>query len=601
MSAPHYCKNLSAFIWRFVKSQKMLFFCIALVSLSWSLDTTFWPYLLKVVIDILSEHELARSSAWKALQTPIFCGLGLWLVIEVSFRLQAFLLAKAQPQLEADIRMAMFDHVQQHSPSYFNQHFAGSLTNKITDMTTQVSSIMEQMLTLFIPALASIALALGFFARINPLFVTIALVWVIIHLGICLLFVKKCSDYEEEHGEMRSSLMGKIVDSLSNNFAVNVFYRFMYEKKRIFRFQQMEQSKNYKAKHYSAVMRVFLGLWAFLSAGVCINGFMLYLWLHNKISTGDIAQVFNMTTNILMVMWFISNSLPTLLQSIGLAKQALTIMQHSKDITDLPQAKPLVVTQGEIAFQNVSFRYGSTSIFNNKNLTISGGEKVGLVGYSGAGKSTFVNLILRFYPVSQGKILIDGQELTHITLESLRHQVALIPQDPILFHRSIEENIRYGNVHATQEEVIKAAKLAHCDEFIRKFPEGYNTVIGERGAKLSGGERQRIAIARAMLVKAPILLLDEATSALDSVTEKYIQESLDVLMQNKTSIVIAHRLSTLAKMDRILVFNQGKIVEEGSHQELLSRQGYYKQMWDMQAGGFLPGKITNSPLHKTAS
>lgn len=588
------CKNLSSFIWYFVKAQPTLFFFIFLVSLGWSIDTTFWPYLLRVVIDILAQHEGSRSSAWTALKPAIFCGLGLWIIIEACFRLQAFLLAKALPKLEAEIRMCMFDHIQQHSPSYFNQHFAGSLTNKITDMTTQVSCILEQLLTMFIPAFVSVIIALGFFARINPLFVTISFAWILIHLVICLLFSKKCSDYEECHGEVRSSLIGKIVDSLSNNFAVNVFYRFIYEKKTIARFQQIEQEKNYAAKKYSAVMRVFLGIWAFISAGLCINGFMLHLWLQGKISTGEIAQVFNMTTNILMMMWFISSSLPSLFQSIGLAKQALTVMHHCKDIVDLPHAKPLVVTQGEISFQNVSFHYGSKPVFRNKNITISGGEKVGLVGYSGAGKSTFVNLILRFYPIAQGRILIDGQEITDITLESLRHQVALIPQEPMLFHRSIEENIRYGKIDATHEEILHVAKLAHCDEFIKKCPDGYNTVIGERGAKLSGGERQRIAIARAMLVKAPILLLDEATSALDSVTENYIQESMAKLMENKTTIVIAHRLSTLAKMDRILVFKQGDIVEEGSHDELLSRGGYYKHMWDMQAGGFLPSNVTGS-------
>ncbi|MGH2639572.1 MAG: ABC transporter ATP-binding protein, partial [Rhabdochlamydiaceae bacterium] len=207
---------------------------------------------------------------------------------------------------------------------------------------------------------------------------------------------------------------------------------------------------------------------------------------------------------------------------------------------------------------------------------------------SGAGKSTFVNLILRFYPVEKGRILIDGQNMADITLESLRSQVTLIPQDPLLFHRSLENNIHYGRIDASKEEVIEAAKLARCDEFIKKCPHGYASLVGERGTKLSGGERQRIAIARAMLTGAPILILDEATSALDSVTEKHIQESLEKLMQNRTTLVIAHRLSTLAKMDRILVFDQGKIVEEGSHLSLLTKGGHYAHMWKMQAGGFLP-------------
>ena len=289
-----------------------------------------------------------------------------------------------------------------------------------------------------------------------------------------------------------------------------------------------------------------------------------------------------------MVVWVIADRAPELFQSFGIAKQALSVMEDPQDLLDPMDAVDLSITHGEIAFENVSFCYGEKKIFEDTNLRIGAGEKVGLVGYSGAGKSTFVNLILRFFPLGKGRILIDGQDIATVTLESLRGFVALIPQDPILFHRSLGENIRYGRVGASQSEVIAAAKLAHCDEFIRKCARGYRTLVGERGTKLSGGEKQRIAIARAMLFKAPILILDEATSALDSVTEKYIQESLEELMANRTTIVVAHRLSTLSKMDRILVFDQGKIIEQGTHQELLNKNGHYARMWQMQAGGFLP-------------
>lgn len=581
-------KTVSSFVWHFVKSQYITFFFIALLSLAWSIDTTFWPYLIGVIIDILTKHEINRDSAWVALKIPVFLGIGLWTLIEVSFRIQRFLLAKSLPKLEASIRMHMFDYIQHHSPNYFNQHFSGSLANKITDMTSQVSIILEGLLTMLIPGFVGILLALVFFASLNPLFAAIYVIWLTVHFTICLICSRKCSHYEEVHGEVRSALIGKIVDSLTNNFAVNIFYRFAYEKKHIAHFQKIEQEKNYAAKKYTAVMYVFLGLSAFIIAALGINGFMLYLWIKGKISTGEIVQVFNMTFNILIMMWFLSTSLPALFQSIGIARQALSVMRHPQDVLDLPSAKPLVITQGEITFKDVSFQYGEKQLFHNKNVKIQGGEKVGLVGYSGAGKTTFVNLILRFYPLQSGKILIDNQEITQIKLESLRRQVALIPQEPVLFHRTIEENIRYGNVQASHEDMLRAAKLANCDEFIKNCPDGYNTIIGERGTKLSGGERQRIAIARAMLANAPILLLDEATSALDSVTEGYIQESIEKLIEKRTTIVIAHRLSTLAKMDRILVFKQGKIIEEGSHQNLLSLKGYYKHLWDMQAGGFLP-------------
>ncbi len=319
-----------------------------------------------------------------------------------------------------------------------------------------------------------------------------------------------------------------------------------------------------------------------------LTGFIISYWLHGKISTGEVVQLFYTVWNLGMVIWVVSDKAPEFFQSLGIAKQALSIMQDPQDILDPPLAVDLVVNKGEIVFENVSFFYGERKVFQNKSLRISAGEKVGLVGYSGAGKSTFVNLILRFFSLEKGKILIDGQDIACVTLESLRSQVALIPQDPIHFHRTLEDNIRYGRVEASQKEVIEAAKLAHCDEFILRCPDAYATLVGERGTKLSGGERQRIAIARAMLTPAPILILDEATSALDSVTERYIQDSLEKLMQNRTTLVIAHRLSTLAKMDRILVFDQGKVVEEGSHEQLLSQKGHYARMWQMQAGGFLP-------------
>jgi ATP-binding cassette subfamily B protein len=596
MSIPKPYKSVSSFIWHFVKSHRMMFFFIAFVSLAWSIDMTVWPYLLGVVIDIFTKHELHRDHAWMALKAPILLGVFLWMVIETSFRIQRFLLAKALPKIEANIRMHMFDHIQHHSPNYFNQHFSGSLANKITDMTGQVSILLESLLTMIIPGFVGIILALLFFARVNILFSAIYIVWLVTHFYICLAFSKKCSLYEEIHGEVRSSLIGKIVDSLTNNFAVNIFYRFAHEKSHIAQFQKIEQEKNYAAKRYTAIMYIFLGVFSFLIALIGINGFMLHLWLQGQMSTGETVQIFNMTFNLLMMMWFVSTSIPTLFQSVGIARQALSVMRHPQDVLDTPHAKPLVITEGKIIFDNVSFYYGKKELFRNKNVIIQGGEKVGLVGYSGAGKSTFVNLILRFYPLQNGRILIDNQEISQVTLQSLRQQVALIPQEPVLFHRTIEENIRYGNIHATQAQILEAAQLAHCDEFIKNCPDGYNTLIGERGTKLSGGERQRIAIARAILSNAPILLLDEATSALDSVTEHYIQESIEKLMEKRTSIVIAHRLSTLAKMDRILVFKKGKIVEEGSHEYLLTKGSYYKYLWDMQAGGFLP----ENPVLKTS-
>ena len=272
--------------------------------------------------------------------------------------------------------------------------------------------------------------------------------------------------------------------------------------------------------------------------------------------------------------------------------QGLKVVLDKPEFQDLPEAYELKVIRGAISFDRVLFHYkGITPLFHNKSVIIGAGQKVGLVGYSGSGKSTFVNLILRPYDVTEGSILIDGQDIRKCTQDSLRKNIAMIPQDPSLFHRTLIDNIRYGCENASDEEVVEAARRAHAHDFIAKLPQGYNSLVGERGVKLSGGQRQRIAIARAILKNAPILILDEATSALDSVVESDIQQSLWELMQGKTTIVIAHRLSTLLHMDRILVFEQGKIVEDGSHTQLLTKNGMYKTLWEAQVGGFLPDKL----------
>lgn len=584
-------KALISFIWKFMRMQPWIFFFIYLLSLTWSLDSTVWPYLLRLIIDTLTQYDMDRANVWGSLKWLLVAGIVLWVLVECSFRCRDFLRARAFPQLEANIRMAMFDHIQHHSPKYFNEHFAGSLSNKISDMTNEITEILHSLM-IFVPAAASSILILLFFSRVNPLFAAILAVWMAVHFAACFFFTSKCVKYSNIHGEMRSTLAGKIVDSLTNNFTVNLFSRFQFEKLRIASYQKVEQEANYRARHFVALMLLSLSV-IFLVGIITLNSFLVLYWIQGKISTGEVIQVFNTTFNVVMILWVASDMMPQFYKSVGIACQALSVMYDPQDVIDPPSTPPLAVNQGEIIFENVSFQYGEKKLFANKDVHIKGGEKVGLVGYSGAGKSTFVNLILRFYPIEKGRILIDGQDIAHVTIDSLHSQVALIPQEPMLFHRTIEENIQYGNIGASEEEVIQAAKLAHCDDFIIKCPNGYATLVGERGTKLSGGERQRIAIARAILAASPILILDEATSSLDSITEKFIQESLDSLMQNRTTIIIAHRLSTLSKMDRILVFDQGKIVEEGSHSQLIVRQGHYSHLWQMQAGGFLPDAPTD--------
>lgn len=577
-------QELIRFVWQSMRHQKWLFFVVFFLDATCALDSLLWPYLFRLVIDIFTQYEGDRAQAWDALRVPILGGICLVLYIEIAARTMGYLIAKGIPQLQAEIRMKMFEHIERHSPRYFNEKFAGSLSNKVSDMTTQIEVIIYQ---LFWPIVSSISMCLFgalFLWFVNPLFAWIFLAWIPVHVGICLAFAKSCDRYEVKHGEARSQLLGQIVDSFTNNFAVNLFYRFKHETERLAPYQKEEMETNIQSKRYVEKMRMVLSLFYFLFAVVGIYGSALYLWVHNLITTGEAVQVFATLWNLTMILWTVGSALPVFFQAWGNAKQAYSVMLDPSDIEDKPDAFRLKVSVGSIDFQNVTFHYGENKLFENKHVQIKGGERIGLVGYTGAGKSTFINLILRFFPLNDGKILIDGQDIQDVALESLREQVALIPQDPILFHRTLWENIAYSKPEASAAEILHAAKLAHADS----LPGGYQARVGERGTKLSGGEKQRIAIARAILKDARILILDEATSSLDSLTEKYIQDSLDLLMQNRTTLVIAHRLSTLARMDRLLVFDKGKIVEEGSHNDLLKLDGLYAKMWKAQVGGFLP-------------
>lgn len=582
-------KTLAPFIWFFLKKQWKRFSLAQLCSLSWSIDHTCWPLILMMVIDALTTFADDKVNMWSHLATPLWLGAGLWIILEIANRSCGILLAKGFPKLEADIRMAMVDYVQYHSHNYFGNHFAGSISNKISDMPQSVTRILQLVMMLFIPVIVALIISSGLFFVINPYFGLILITWIILHMSIAFGFSKKCAEYAHDHAEARSVLAGKIVDILSNINSVRLFSRNKYELNYLSKFQNEEQYKHWRSLWYVEKMKFVVGIVSFFGAVVAMNWYMLYSWQQNYITTGEVVFIFNTTWNITIMAWLASLELPNLYTEIGICKQALSIIQSEHDIVDAPDAQPLQVVQGEITFENVTFHYRPEhNIFQDKNITIHAGEKVGLVGLSGSGKSTFVHLILRYFDVENGRILIDGQDIASITQDSLRRQIAFIPQDTSLFHRTLMENIRYGNPEATDEQIIESSQKAHCDEFIEKMPEGYQALVGERGVKLSGGQRQRIAIARAILKNAPILILDEATSALDSVTERHIQEGLDELMQGRTTIVIAHRLSTLSGMDRILVFHEGQIVEEGTHDELLEANGHYAKMWEMQAGGFLP-------------
>jgi len=390
--------------------------------------------------------------------------------------------------------------------------------------------------------------------------------------------------YAKAYGSARAKNLGTIVDCLSNILNMLLFAREDYEARYLAKTTadtvETDQSMQFKNMLNASLLGGFAWI---LQAGSII----LLLFLGNKgmISVGDFAFIFILAITVIDQIWFLTESLLVVGEQTGLCQQAIdTIFTEHYQKTNSAAAS-LHITHGEIIVDQVNFGYQS-DIFVIKDLSIHipGGTKVGLVGYSGAGKSTLVQLLMCLYDIQHGKILIDQQDISTINKQSLREKVAFIPQQPSLFHRTVYENILYGKIDASYEEVIEASKKAHAHEFIINLPQGYETVVGERGLKLSGGQCQRIAIARAILKDAPVLILDEATSSLDSLTEKLIQESLKMAMSNRTVIVIAHRLSTILSMDNILVMDDGKIIEMGNHKQLIEAGGFYKILWDAQSG-----------------
>jgi len=582
--------TLFQFFWFFIKEYKLYWLGFFAVAFVWSLNLSLTPYSLKLIVDGVSNWN-GTGSLFYELAFPTLFYLGLISSTWITFRFYDYLIIKTHPSLQYKIREEMFNYVERHSYRYFQNSFAGSLANKINDMAVSASHVFNHIIDHFLAR--ALALLMGVFTlfSVHPYFAAILLIWVVIFMATSIVLSKKSKKYSEVHSEARSVLVGKMVDSITNNLNVKLFAREKFESDYLRTYLKDNAEKSRQSRWYLFKVKTFYAI----SILFLVSSFLWLLVYErqlNRITIGDFALVLMLTMWLIEEVFFIANQLAPFSEDLGTCQQAFSIISQKHEIIDIPNAKDLKVFKGEIVFDKVNFQYKKEkNVFVDKSVRICPGERVGLVGFSGSGKSTFVNLILRFFDVDSGQILIDDQDIKNVTQESLRSQIAMIPQDPALFHRSLFENIAYGKIGASVEEVLIASKKAHCHEFIESLPDGYHSLVGERGVKLSGGQRQRIAIARAILKDAPILILDEATSSLDSITENFIQNGMNELMQNRTTIVIAHRLSTLFHMDRILVFNEGKIVEDGSHAELLKLEGHYCKMWSMQAGGFIAHAI----------
>jgi len=583
--------TIPKFLWSVIKPYKWWYLLMMQAPIINSFYKVFSILAIKLVVDAFTAAAVPEYSDFIY---PITLFVSAILVMEFGWRLSHFVWMKTQPFVRADIAAKTYDYIQNHSYNFFQDTHSGSIVSKIKGILAGYNNLwfgIHHRLAVPLLEILVTIIALGF---INlQLFIFMAL-WCCVFFPVMLKMCFNVSKFATETTDSQHKAMGFIADNITNIFSLFSFASRKRELNKIKNFLNNDTAKkDYIWVRYELKMS-FVGIAFYATMLISLFIFMIHLRRIAAITTGDFVFVMTVTFFVVDNIWKLVNEVGDFVGKIGDFKSSFSILQTPQDLIDKAEAKNLKVTKGEIIFQNISFRYKEgKQIFSNLNINIKAGEKVGLVGYSGAGKSTLVSLLLKNFKATSGDILIDNQSIYDFTSDSLRSQIALIPQDTLLFHRGVGENIGYSKENATPQEIENAAKKAHIHEFITTLPNGYDTLVGERGIKLSGGQRQRVAIARAILKDAPILILDEATSSLDSQTENHIQESLNLLIddQYKTVIAVAHRLSTLKHMDRIIVLDKGKIIEDGSHEELLKNQGYYQSMWNMQIGGFLPETV----------
>lgn len=545
------------------------------------------PVFYKRFFDLLVGDEvttdLRASLVWTVL-IILFMHIGAWLC----WRVMALISNWFQPRVMTDLNVSAHEYLLGHSYKFFSNNFAGSLVRKVNRIGHSFEKLMDQIQFSFIPVSVIILGNLIVLWSRSTLLGSILLAWVVGYLLFNLLFSRWKTKFDYRRAQLDSEAMGILADSVTNAITIKLFTGLAHEKGLFSSVLERWRRVNTFTWNLGEIMDAAQALFMIVIEFV-IMYFAIGLWQEGQLTIGDFALIQGYLIGFFLVLWDIGRSVRRTYEALSDADEIVEIMNLSHEVKDIRKAKDLQIQSARIEFQQVCFSFNQTRrVLRDMNLVIEPGEKIALVGPSGAGKSTITKLLFRFYDLERGKILIGNQNIAKVTQESLRANMTLVPQEPILFHRTVMENIRYGRRGATDEEVIEAAKKAHAHEFIEGLQDGYNTYVGERGVKLSGGERQRIAIARAILKNAPILVLDEATSSLDSESESLIQEALEELMRDKTTIVIAHRLSTIMKMDRIIVIQKGKVADTGTHEELLKKDaGIYKKLWEIQAGGFI--------------
>ncbi len=533
------------------------------------------------------------SGADQTLVKILFIILGLQGVAWLIWRVSHYGNIHFQTWVMADLRKTSFASLIKHSYTFFANHFGGSLVQRHNRLPRSFETVADRLCFDFIPLFVRILGTMIVLLSINKLVALIMAAWIIIFAGVNVWFAIWRLPFNILRAAKESESTGVLSDAVTNHTNIQMFAGYDYEKERFGKVVNEHRLITRKTWNQQWVADGIQAFFVVLIQFAVFYVMVRYRSQHSLFTIGAFVLVQTYIFQLVDKLWNLGRVIRQLYESFGDAKEMVDILQTPYDIKDVRGAAELNVKKGKIEFSKVSFHFHKTrQVLDNLSLLIRPSERVALVGHSGAGKSTLIKLLFRLYDTDEGKILIDGQDIKKVSQESLRNAIGMVPQDPILFHRTLMDNIRYGRRDATDEEVMEAAKKAHCHEFIAALPEGYHTFVGERGIKLSGGERQRVAIARAFLKNAPILVLDEATSSLDSEVELLIQESLRELMRDKTVLVIAHRLSTIRQMDRIIVLAGGKVVDQGTHEDLLESQGLYASLWRLQSGGFITMKET---------
>lgn len=576
------------FLWSVIKPYKYYYMAMLLAPLANGVFPIMYTYSVKLLIDLFTNHsQITLSLGLK----PIGYFIGAQALLDGAWRLHNFAQLKCMPYVFQNMLVKICTHCFSLSYTFFQDNFSGTIVGRVKgigDNYFKMHQALEHQLTkpLLITLFSGISLAL-----VSAKIFLFSFGFVVIYTPIAFIFFKKLAAIEQDKQNSWYHNFGRVADNIANIFTIFSFATKAQEIQRIDDYYNKTHNplmiKYYK---YDLIISILLSLiyWAFM---ISLFFYVIHLRNSGEISIGDIAFV--MTTSLLFSenSWNATMEIKDFLEDLAAFRAAFSIMEIPESTIDGPNVKNIQILEGDIRFQDVSFDYGDDNhVLKCLNLDIKSGEKIGVVGHSGAGKSTLISLLLKNFAVEKGNIYVDGQSIYDISADSLRTQISLIPQDIMLFHRSIGENIGYSRENPSQEEIERAAKAANLHDFIETLPEKYNTLVGERGIKLSGGQRQRIAIARSILKGAPILILDEATSSLDSQTEQEIQTSIAEIFKNtKTTVIaIAHRLSTIKNLDRIVVLEAGQIVEEGTFASLMSiKNGKFKEMWEHQVNGMV--------------